>query len=309
MSFLTLVNRLKLEVGASGSDLTTVISPAGEDKRLVTWINSAWMDIQNKRRDWQWMRRTATFPTVTGQPTYTPTQIGLTDFNYWARETFRNYANPEVSISIASPGVVTLPGHNLAVGDTGAFYTTGALPTGLTAGTTYYVRTITTDTYTVSATAGGTSINTSGTQSGTHTITSNNTSTFIGLKSEVFMTYLDYERWRDGYEFGALRQTQSRPLIMTVTPDKSIGVGPFPISGYTILGDYFSVPTEMALDADVPSLPTQYQMAIVYRAMMFYGRYEGAPDVYSAGETEFNRLMARMMADRLPEFTYPGALA
>jgi microcystin-dependent protein len=53
-------------------------------------------------------------------------------------------------------------------GDKVVFGTTGALPTGLTVGTTYYVVSKATNTFQVAATVGGTPINTTGTQSGTH---------------------------------------------------------------------------------------------------------------------------------------------
>lgn len=75
-----------------------------------------------------------------------------------------------VTITIASPGVVTWTGHGLAVGTGVSFATTGALPTGLVAGTTYYVKTVLdANTFTLSATKGGTVINTTGTQSGVQT--------------------------------------------------------------------------------------------------------------------------------------------
>jgi hypothetical protein len=78
---------------------------------------------------------------------------------------------PTVTITIASPGVVTYAGHGLAANAPISFSTSGALPTGLTAGTTYYVKTVLdANTFTVSATAGGSAINTSGSQSGTHTL-------------------------------------------------------------------------------------------------------------------------------------------
>jgi hypothetical protein len=77
-----------------------------------------------------------------------------------------------VTISNASPGVVTLVAHGFAANDPVVFYTTGTLPTGLTAGTKYYVKTVlTADTFTVSATAGGAAINTSSAGSGTHSVT------------------------------------------------------------------------------------------------------------------------------------------
>jgi hypothetical protein len=77
-----------------------------------------------------------------------------------------------VTISNASPGVVTLTSHGFAANDPVVFSTTGSLPTGLTAGTKYYVKTVlTADTFTVAATAGGTAINTSSAGSGTHSVT------------------------------------------------------------------------------------------------------------------------------------------
>lgn len=90
-----------------------------------------------------------------------------------------------VTVTIASPGVFSWTAHALALNTPISFATTGALPTGLTAGTTYYVKTAPdADTFTVSATAGGTVINTTGTQSGTHTATTapvGETKQFIGL--------------------------------------------------------------------------------------------------------------------------------
>jgi hypothetical protein len=80
------------------------------------------------------------------------------------------YKSATVTITIAAPGVVTWTDHGLSVNDTIRFTTTGALPTGLAAGTTYYVKTVLSpNTFTVSASAGGAAITTSGTQSGVQT--------------------------------------------------------------------------------------------------------------------------------------------
>lgn len=76
------------------------------------------------------------------------------------------------TVTLASPGVFSKTGHGLAAGDKVVFSTTGALPTGLTAGTTYYVIAagLTADAFEVSATDGGAAVNTSVSQSGTHTV-------------------------------------------------------------------------------------------------------------------------------------------
>lgn len=85
--------------------------------------------------------------------------------------------NATVTITIAAPGVITWTGHGLTAGSPVGFSTTGALPTGLTAGTIYYVANdgnLTANTFDVSDTsahalAGTNQITTSGSQSGTQT--------------------------------------------------------------------------------------------------------------------------------------------
>lgn len=78
------------------------------------------------------------------------------------------------TVSVASPAVVTLNGHGLVLCDTVYLTTTGALPTGLSANTIYYVIYINANTFGLATTyanaVAGTGINTSGTQSGTHTL-------------------------------------------------------------------------------------------------------------------------------------------
>lgn len=74
-----------------------------------------------------------------------------------------------VTISIASPGVVSWPVNGLAAGSPIVFSTTVALPTGITAGTTYFVVSPATNTFSIATTVGGSAINTTGSQSGTQT--------------------------------------------------------------------------------------------------------------------------------------------
>lgn len=76
------------------------------------------------------------------------------------------------TVTIASPAVFTMANHGLAVNDTVRFETTGALPTGLVANTTYHVISagLTTNAFRVSTSQGGAAVNTSGSQSGTHTL-------------------------------------------------------------------------------------------------------------------------------------------
>lgn len=78
------------------------------------------------------------------------------------------YKSSTVTITIASPGVVTWSNHGLVNTDRVAFTTTGALPTGITANTAYYVLKIDDNSFRISTSQNGTPINTTGSQSGTH---------------------------------------------------------------------------------------------------------------------------------------------
>lgn len=76
------------------------------------------------------------------------------------------------TVTIATPAVFTSTAHGFEAGDAVMFSTTGALPTGLSANIWYYVISagLTANDFEVSTTVGGSAVNTSGTQSGTHTI-------------------------------------------------------------------------------------------------------------------------------------------
>ena len=76
-----------------------------------------------------------------------------------------------VTISTATPGVISWPAHGLYAGQPVVFSSTGALPTGLTADTVYYVVSegLTVDSFSVAATAGGTPIATTAAGTGVHT--------------------------------------------------------------------------------------------------------------------------------------------
>lgn len=90
--------------------------------------------------------------------------VRVTRTDYWKR-------TATVTMTIASPCVVTWPGSAPADGTPVVLTTTGALATGLTAGTTVFCKSPSGSTSNLSATPGGAAINTTGSQSGVHTAT------------------------------------------------------------------------------------------------------------------------------------------
>jgi len=100
------------------------------------------------------------------------------------------------TISNGSPAIVTRAGHGLIDQQRIAFTTTGALPTGLSINTDYYVKYINTSTFNVSATPGGANINTSSAGSGTHSV------------SQMFIVTTDdmSAKWNNGDIIGIGKQ-------------------------------------------------------------------------------------------------------
>lgn len=85
-----------------------------------------------------------------------------------------------ITTVVIATGVFTLDNHKFRTNDRVIVETTGALPTGLSAETWYYVIRTGDHTFTLSATRDGSAIATSGSQSGTHFIGRETQGRFIG---------------------------------------------------------------------------------------------------------------------------------
>jgi hypothetical protein len=230
MNFLALTQKLVEKCGMSGNGPVSVAGQTGEMKRAVNWINEAWLNIQEMREDWDWMRGSVSFQTVPQKAAYTAQEAGISDLAEWLMNTsicsFRTY------------------------------------------------------------------------------------DTNVGVASEIFLNFINYNNYRDTYLYGNMRLSYARPLYVTVTPDMSIALGQIPDSAnYTIVGDYFKTPSQMTLDADIPALPSRFHMLIVYQAMIYYGEYEQDDYVRQTAKENFNAMLSRMTVAQLPEMVAGGALA
>lgn len=122
--------------------------------------------------------------------------------NVRASYLLKDFAPGTFTVTIASPGVFTKNNHGFRLNDAVFFRTTGALPTGLVAGTVYFVTStnLTTNTFTVSATVNGAAINTTGTQSGTHTVHSYMSINPTGLASDEIVNFSNHSVFVINYE-------------------------------------------------------------------------------------------------------------
>ena len=202
-----------------------------------------------------------------------------------ARAVNINSLGGTVTLTIASPCVITLS-NVLAEGTAIKLATTGALPTGLTAGTTYYLINVDGVTANLAASLTGTAINTSGSQSGTQSISTlvdvptvqnyifvSDTSRFVLLfgTSEYGSTTLDpmLIRWSSQEsvvdwvpsslnQAGSIRLSHGSEIVTAVQARQEIVVftdssvyslqylGPPLVWGSQLLGDNISIASQNA---------------------------------------------------------------
>lgn len=128
--------------------------------------------------------------------------------------------------------------------------------------------------------------------------------TSAGIAHELMLDYVPYEYFRDTWLISSLRSSYSQPVQITIAPDKSLVLALPPDSAdYTISGDYYKKPTSIVQNTNTPDMPDRFHMAIVWKALMYYGSYESYPEKYATAEREYKRIMTQLGIDQLPEIT------
>lgn len=179
------------------------------------------------------------------------------------------------TITIATPAVVSITAHGLTQGQPFKFRTTGALPTGLIAGRTYYVGNngFTVNSFQVTTTYYGTAVNTSGTQSGIQSVEIGRTvngSMLNMVLGTAFSQGLDSAMFAQ-YQFGngttggwVPTLNVARPMVANIDTDLSVG-NPMPISPVSVLWSAISVPfPSSAVPSAAASINTQSGAAYTF---------------------------------------------
>lgn len=236
-TFLQLCQYLRQEAVDSGSGPSAVAGQSGELARFVKWVSDAYVELQNAREDWLWMRRNFTVSTVIGTDSYaytdctdTTTGIAIARFSRW-------YQGYDIN------------------------------------GFPYFSQYLTS----------------------------------TGVGGEAPLLWLEWDRFRRLYKFGA--QNNAQPAHYSVSPDMKFVIGPKPDDVYTISGAYQLGPQILAADVDVPEMPTRFHNLIVYEALSKYGGSRVAPEAILRASSEGGALRAALELSQLPSLSYGGPLA
>lgn len=131
-----------------------------------------------------------------------------------------------------------------------------------------------------------------------------------GHRDEQPVKYMKYDRFRHACQYGSQRDDRNRPQVFTVAPNQRVMFWPTPDDTYTIVGEQMLAPMQLVENADTPIFAARFHDAIMWRAMMYYGEYEGDATVFSAAQNELKPIIGQMEAAYLPEWdTEPVPLA
>lgn len=89
MTYLQLCKKLRQEASVSGEGPATTINQTGEMKRLISWIDDAYEEIQNMRRDWFFLTKDFSFALTNNVSTYPASTVS--DLMNWKSNSFRVY--------------------------------------------------------------------------------------------------------------------------------------------------------------------------------------------------------------------------
>lgn len=120
--------------------------------------------------------------------------------------------------------------------------------------------------------------------------------------------------WVELIDWAAFRQirnppTTGLPIYAALSPDKSLYFHPTPDAGLVAVLEYYKKPEVLVANLDVPRIPEEYHMAIVWRAVMFWCAHDENAALFQSANANYNRIKMQMMGTESPEMPSLETLA
>jgi hypothetical protein len=110
------------------------------------------------------------------------------------------------------------------------------------------------------------------------------------------LSEIGWEEWRAAFGRGAA--PVGRPAVYAIAPDERICLGPVPDRAYAIDGEYRRGLQTLAANEDVPEMPAEHHLAILWRALMLLGEHDEAPATVNAATIRFIAAMEKLERDQ-----------
>lgn len=319
-TYLDLVNEALRESGSTLDQLTSATFPSPSDPLYVKfqqWVAQAWEDIQTDRRDWEFMQSTGVtycLPKMEVYGCYSSTTPSAADFT-GTQFRLHNAANPVIFTGEALTGTLattalitlgegegdltfldTVTAQSGFVLDPSDFLTdsTGAVTCRFRRWGRY-------DLSQAAATARDASTDIAEFKLDSLAISDdeNESGQDYGSSTYTKLNYMPYSKWL-AYGYDRPKRI-GRPSTFTVSNNGSVEFYP-PMDGpYNIYFEYTKTPQTLSAYGDTPTgLPARFHKAISWRALMYYGEYDGISRIYNIAKNRYSKFEYEMVRDLLP---------
>lgn len=126
-----------------------------------------------------------------------------------------------------------------------------------------------------------------------------------GINQRFFIHFVPW----DEFKMINIPVNPGMPTTWTVDPQGNVRYWPQPEQAYTAYHEYWRKPQALALPTDVPRMPEEYHMGIVWRAVMRSCEKIKDWTRFDSAEENWNRIYNRMMEVDGPNYLAPGPLA
>ena len=104
-----------------------------------------------------------------------------------------------------------------------------------------------------------------------------------------FLDYSEFQKKANDYS------TTSDPYLITMTPTKRLRIFPAPDDVYVLCADAFAKPQGMSVNADIPILPDNFHMMIVWKGLMDYAGFEESSAIFRFAAIRYDELNAELV--------------
>lgn len=118
-----------------------------------------------------------------------------------------------------------------------------------------------------------------------------------GASTERKLVWMTYDQFRMTFMVGD--QTPGVSTYWSISPSEEFLLGPAPDSAHFIRADYVKDYTDLAADGDVPAMPARFHMLIVWRALLEYGGYDAASEVYQRAQQNYQLMWTSLVQNQL----------
>jgi hypothetical protein len=110
-----------------------------------------------------------------------------------------------------------------------------------------------------------------------------------------YKSHLSYLAYSEFVEKSNDYSSTSDPIFITVTPTKSIRVWPAPDDTFVVCAEAFRKPQSMTANTDIPILPENFHMMIVWKGLIDYAGFEESGAIFKYASIQFDAFYTQLV--------------